>query len=176
MSDNGKVERFNYVLLRRIQRISQELGHRLDHWDQYLRKPLFALHAHTNTQWNASPFYLQYGIVPQLPAMSQIVNHLNGDSPPHDRLTELQKLQAHRSESARLYRNSMEKLTANRELYLKETSIGHGDLVMRKRINVESKLHPPWDGPFVIVSSTPDGTYRLAMANGYHIDTQVNQI
>jgi len=50
-----------------------------------------------------------------------------------------------------------------------------GDLVMRKRINVESKLHPPWDGPFVIVSSTPDGTYRLATANGYHIDTQVNQ-
>jgi len=46
---------------------------------------------------------------------------------------------------------------------------------MRKRINVESKLHPRWDGPFVIVSSTPDGTYHLATANGYHIKAQVNQ-
>ena len=47
---------------------------------------------------------------------------------------------------------------------------------MRKRINIESKLHPRWDGPFVVVSSTPDGTYHLATANGYHIKTQINQV
>ena len=72
--------------------------------------------------------------------------------------------------------DDLEKLAANHKLYLKETSIDRGDLVMWKRINVESKLHPPWDSPFVIVSSTPDGTYRLAMANGYHIEMQVNQV
>ena len=90
-------------------------------------------------------------------------------------MAELEKLQAHRAESAQFYRESIEKLAANREQYLKETAIGHGDLVMRKRINVESKLHPRWDGPFVIVSSTPDGTYHLATANGYHIKMQANQ-
>ena len=62
-----------------------------------------------------------------------------------------------------------------RDQYLRETALGRGDLVMRKRINVESKLHPRWDGPFVIVSSTPDGTYHLATANGYHIKMQANQ-
>ena len=138
---HGKVEQFNYELLHRIQRISQKLGHWLDQWGKYLRKPLFALHAHKNTQWKASPFYLQYGIVPWLPATSQIVNHLTDDNP-RDRLAELEKLQTHRSKSAQLYRKSLEKLAANREQYLKETSIGRSDLVMRKRINVESKLHP----------------------------------
>jgi len=109
---------------------------------------------------------LQYGIVPRLPATARIVNHLTDDSSPNDRLAELEKLQKHRSESAQLYRKSLEKLAANRDQYLKETTIGRGDLVMRKRINVESKLHPRWDGPFVIVSSTPEGTYHLATANG----------
>jgi len=172
---NGKVERFNYELLRRIQRISQEPGHQLDHWDRYIRKALFAFHAHTNSRWKASSFYLQYGIAPRLPATSQIVNHLTVSSTPNDRLAELEKLQAHRAESAQFYRESIERLAANREQYLKETAIGRGDLVMRKRINVESKLHPRWDGPFVIVSSTPDGTYHLATANGYHIKAQANQ-
>ena len=37
------------------------------------------------------------------------------------------------------------------------------------------KTPPQWNGPFVVVSSTPNGTYYLPTANSYHIKTQVNQ-
>ena len=112
------MERFNYELLRRIQRISQEPGHQLDHWDRYLRKALFAFHAHTNSRWKASPFYLQYGIVPRLPATSQIVNDLTEDTSPHDRLAELEKLQKHQAESAQFCLKSIEKLVKSHDQYL----------------------------------------------------------
>jgi hypothetical protein len=50
------------------------------------------------------------------------------------------------------------------------------DLVMRKPINRKSKLHPKWDGPFVVLESTAARVYQLATANGYTIWNLVNQI
>ena len=49
-----------------------------------------------------------------------------------------------------------------------------GDLIMRKSINRKSKLHPKWDGPFVVYDFTASDTYQLAMTNGYIIPNLVN--
>src|SRR5438045_8706207 len=38
----------------------------------------------------------------------------------------------------------------------------------------ESKLHPRWDGPFVVLNASDKGTYQLATANGYTIKNLVN--
>ena len=42
-----------------------------------------------------------------------------------------------------------------------------GDLVMRLPLSRKTKLHPKWDGPFVILDSTDKDVYQLATANGY---------
>jgi hypothetical protein len=42
-----------------------------------------------------------------------------------------------------------------------------GDLVMREPLNRRSKLHPRWDGPFVVLGATNKDVYQLATANGY---------
>ena len=50
-----------------------------------------------------------------------------------------------------------------------------GDLVMRKPLNRKSKLHPKWDGPFVILAATNRDTYQVATANGYVLQNLVNE-
>jgi len=69
---NGKVERLNYELLLRIQRICGEDGNKIEYWDRYIPRALFAFSAHKNMRWGATPFFLQYGVEPRLPTASQL--------------------------------------------------------------------------------------------------------
>jgi hypothetical protein len=41
-----------------------------------------------------------------------------------------------------------------------------GELVLQQLETRPSKLHPQWDGPFVIHSASPNGSYRLKTPNG----------
>ena len=59
------------------------------------------------------------------------------------------------------------------DMSLKEPIIA-GDLVMRNVPNPKSKLHPKWDGPFVVVDISDKNTYQLATANGYIIRNLIN--
>ena len=54
------------------------------------------------------------------------------------------------------------------------TPIIPGDLGMREVLNWKSKLHPCWDGPFVVLEVSDMDTYQLATANGYVIRNLVN--
>ena len=49
-----------------------------------------------------------------------------------------------------------------------------GDLIMRKVPSQKSKMHPPWDGPFVVLASSDKDVYQLATANGYIIRNLIN--
>jgi predicted secreted hydrolase len=51
-----------------------------------------------------------------------------------------------------------------------------GDLVMRSILNQKTKLHAKWDGPFVVLASTDNNTYQLSTANGYMIQSLVNDV
>jgi len=51
-----------------------------------------------------------------------------------------------------------------------------GDLVMRTPLNRKTKLHPKWDGPFVVLASTDTDVYQLATANGHILNNLVNQV
>ena len=50
-----------------------------------------------------------------------------------------------------------------------------GDLVMRKPLSRKSKIHPKWDGPFVVLAGTDTDVYQLATANGYIIKNLTNE-
>ena len=45
---------------------------------------------------------------------------------------------------------------------------------MRSPLNRKSKLHPGWDGPFVVLESSDKDTYQLATSNGHILENLVN--
>jgi len=45
---------------------------------------------------------------------------------------------------------------------------------MRAPFNRKTKLHPRWDGPFVIVDSSDKDVYQLSTANGHILENLVN--
>ena len=85
-----------------------------------------------------------------------------------DRRNRVQDLDKHRTEAAYRYRTALKKLAKNRDdtAFLNDP-IMPGDLIMREPLNRKSKLHPRWDGPFVILGATDKDVYQLATANGY---------
>ena len=168
---NGKVERLNHELIQRLQRTSVDGPHIREDWDLYLPQALLAFHAHKNQRLGCSPFYLQYGIEPILPHESMItspVTLIEREIAKHDRRTKVQNLDKYRTEAADRYRAAIEKLAQIRDdMAFMKDPIMAGDLVMRQPLNRQSKLHPKWDGPFIVLNSTDKDAYQLATANGY---------
>jgi transposase InsO family protein len=176
---NGKVERLNHELMQRLQRISAEDGHKRENWDDYLRQAVFAFHAHVNRRTGQSPFFLQYGVEPTLPSTTSDVNapitHIELEEAAQHRREHVQNLSRFRTEAAEKYLASLERLVQSRD----DSADLHdpillGDLVMRSPINRKSKLHPRWDGPFVVLDSTDKDVYQLGTANGYILENLVN--
>ena len=175
---NGKVERLNHELIQRLQRITAEEGNRRKDWDVHLRQALFAFHAHTNRRQGATPFFLQYGVEPMLPTTSVAVTpitRLERAEASETRKQYVQDLQQHRTEAAEKYKAALEKpVSTQDDSTFVQTPIIPGDLVMRRPINRKSKLHPKWDGPFIVLASTDTDVYQLGTANGYTIQNLVN--
>src|SRR4030095_617368 len=139
---NGKVECLNHELIQRLQKMT--VDDRVN-WDLYLRKALFAFHAHTNSRLGCFPFFLQYGVDPVLPSSATIqqeapLSEVELENARVARKTYVQNLQKYRTEAADKYRAGLERLGARREEYFK-APISHGDLVMRS-IEQETKLPP----------------------------------
>ena len=176
---NGKVERLNYELTRHLQCISAEKGNDRSDWDLYLRQALFAFHAHKNRRLGATPFYLQYGVEPVLPSTSipnTPVTQVELAEAAEYRRHHVQDLSKHRTDAAKKYHTSLERLAKSTDdNSYSATPIIFGDLVMRASLNRKSKLHPRWDGPFVVLDSSEKDVYQLATANGHVLENLVNR-
>ncbi|HTS08815.1 MAG TPA: reverse transcriptase domain-containing protein [Candidatus Eisenbacteria bacterium] len=173
---NGKVERLNYELLQRIQRISHEPENKIDCWDLYIQQALFAFAVHTNTRTGMSPFKLQYGVEPRLPtAEAGSATRLEKAITIGDR-QRIRNIRKYRTVAAERYNAAMQCLADARDdtAFLTDP-LRPGDLVMRSPINRKSKLHPQWDGPFVVLEVTDKDAVQLASANGYVINNLVNK-
>ena len=174
---NGKVERFNSEIVRRLQRIGQEDGDR--EWDDNLDRAVFAYQAHHNRRLGASPFYLAYGVEPTLPSKSTPsltvpISPIELEDIHHHRRDHIQNLGQYRTEAAEKYREAYKKLADARDDQYLTSGISAGDLVMRKPINLKNKLWPKWDGPFVVLEYTDKDTYQLGSSNGYVVRNLVN--
>jgi hypothetical protein len=85
-----------------------------------------------------------------------------------DQQNRVKDLDKHRTKATDRYRTALEKLAKNRdETAFLNNPIMPSDLVMRELLNHKSKLHPRWDGPFIILGATDKDVYQLATANGY---------
>jgi hypothetical protein len=174
---NGKVERLNYELIQRLQRISAEEGNDIKNWDLYLRQALFAFHAHTNQRLGATPFYLQFGVEPVLPSTdltNAALTRVDLAEALEHRRKHVQDLSKYRTEAAKKYQAALERLANSRDDLYPARPIIIGDLVMREALNRKTKLHPPWDGPFVVLDSSDKDVYQLGTANGHVLENLVN--
>ncbi|KAI7937758.1 hypothetical protein MJO29_015073 [Puccinia striiformis f. sp. tritici] len=55
-----------------------------------------------------------------------------------------------------------------------ERDLKIGSTVLRHYKQHPSKLHPKWDGPFIIYHSNPNGSYKLRAPNGHPLKGPVN--
>jgi hypothetical protein len=87
----------------------------------------------------------------------------------------VQDLSKHRTDAAKKYHAALERLAKSRDnsAYF-TTPIISGDLVMRAPLNRKTKMHPNWDGPFVVLDSSDKDYYQLATANGHILENLVN--
>ena len=174
---NGKVERLNHELIQRLQRISAEEGNDRQDWDLYLRQALFAFHAHINQRLGSSPFFLQFGVEPVLPSTTVVnapLTRVELAEAAEYRREHVQDLSKYRVDAAKKYQAALERLAKSRDDSYPASPIILGDLVMRSPLNRKSKLHPGWDGPFVVLESSDKDTYQLATSNGHILENLVN--
>src|SRR5579859_5085130 len=93
----------------------------------------------------------------------------------HNRHTYIQDLLKHRTDAGKKYCEALERLALSRdEAAFANDPIMPGDLVMRSLLTCKSKLHPQWEGPFVVIDSTEQNVYQLATASGYKWQHLVN--
>lgn len=63
--------------------------------------------------------------------------------------------------------------SATEESYT-ERDLRPGDRVLRSFEGRPSKLHPKWDGPFIIRDAYPNGTFSLMTSNGHVLKANIN--
>ena len=121
---------------------------------------------------------MQYGVEPILPHTSIVTapsTQQEREIAKQDRRTKVKDLDKHRTEAAERYRTALEKLAKDRDSQaFVNDPIMPGDLVMREPLNRKLKLHPRWDGPFIILVSTDKNVYQPATANRYRLPNLVN--
>lgn len=89
------------------------------------------------------------------------------------RLEHVQDLAQFRQEANVRAESRMEKEAGQRDERYRETGLGIGDLVKRRH-EAGTKLHPRWDGPFIVRDVTDKNTYQLQTRNGYVLKNLYN--
>jgi hypothetical protein len=127
-----------------------------------------------------SPFKLQYGIEPRLPSTAALskapISPLERAITIDERKKCVKDLSQYRAIAANRYHKAIAKLASQQDdtVFIRD-HIQRGDLVMRSPINRLSKLHPVWEGPFVVLDCTDSDTYQLASANSYILRNLTNK-
>lgn len=63
---------------------------------------------------------------------------------------------------------------SNTDNVVTERRLRIGNLVLQKFDGRPKKLHPQWDGPFVVKEATPQGVYTLMTSNGHVLCMKYN--
>jgi hypothetical protein len=133
---------------------------------------LLGYRAHHNSRHSRSPFFLTHGL--QLRLLGEhpfdVLQRTPTDAEigevQYKRQEHIQNLEQHRDDANSRALKRLWDLADQRENSYHERALGIGDLVLR-RSEAPSKLHPHWDGPFIIHDLAANNTYQLSTRNGY---------
>jgi hypothetical protein len=110
-------------------------GNYIKDWNLYLRQTLFAFAAHKNERLNATPFFLQYDVESILPSTSLTANTISRvdlAEATESHRQHVQDLSKYRSEAAKKYQITLERIASDRDDSYFKSPIILGDLVMRE--------------------------------------------
>ncbi|TFY51095.1 hypothetical protein EVJ58_g10743 [Rhodofomes roseus] len=174
---NGRLEKFNHLLGQILARFTAP--DRQDEWDDFLPDALLAYRAHVSRSHGRSPFFLTFGREPRLPheptldTLRRPPTDAEIEMLQHRRVEHIQNLERMRTEANARALGRLENEANRREGTYRERGFGIGDLVLR-RSESPTKLHPRWDGPFIVHDLTDRNTYQLRTRNGYILRTLYN--
>lgn len=171
---NGLVERFHGTLMNALRKACSPYNQNL--WDECLNNALFGYRVSFSSSMKCSPYFMVYGTDVRLPSDNLMMEPLdenieliylqrNLDIRKHGNTR--QKLIDELNERTRLRYNNTDDSFTERRLRI-------GDLVLQKFDGRPTKLHPQWDGPFVIKEATPEGVYTLMTSNGHVLRMKYN--
>jgi hypothetical protein len=162
---NGLVERFHGTLVNALRKYC--IPDKQSKWDLYLSLALFGYQTSKTAGLERSPFYMCYGVKPTVAVTYQQDRRESTSRRSKnfnkERMEQLQKI----NQKATMQSAKNEKVYHKRNLQ-------PGELVLRKFENCPSKLHPQWDGPFVIHSANSNGSFRLQSPNGHILKFTTN--
>jgi hypothetical protein len=154
---NGLVKRFHGTLIGGLRKMCGP--DKQAEWDLYLPLAVFGYRTLKTAGLERSPFYMCYGVEPTVAVTHQKdrTKSRNQQSPKFN--------QERKAQIAKINEKAIIRLAKHEQQYF-ERALTPGKLVLRQLEMRPSKLHPQWDGPFVIHSVNPNGSYRLKTPNG----------
>ena len=178
---NGQVEITNKAILQGIKKRLQEAT---TNWVDELPNVLWGHRTTPRTTTGFSPFRLAYGTEAVLP-IEISMNSPRVEDFSQDKSEEGLKLHNDLIEESR--DNAQMKVAQYQkrvaQYYNSKVKIRNfveGDLVLREAASSmpakQSKLSPPWEGPYVITKVVRPGTYRLSSLNGAQVPNTWNAI
>lgn len=159
---NGHLEKFNDTCVQMLAHYTAP--NRQDEWDKYLPDTFLTHNAHINCSIKHSPIYMLCGHEPHLP--HDTIYNIICLPPTNNEIEALQKCRleyVHDLEKFRKDANAeghelLECIVKEWEQGYLERGLAIGDLVKRQNEH-QSKLHPHWDGPFIIRDILDKNTY-----------------
>lgn len=175
---NGLVERFHGKLRGSLKKLCSPYDQNL--WDEHLNNAVFAYRCSHSQTLKASPFFMACGTNVRLPSDSAHFVRLweeteeNIDIVYQQRYETVRKLQQQRGDIIRNLNERAEERGKRTDGSYNKRGLKIGDTVLRRFEGRPTKLHPKWDGPFVIADCEGKGVYTLRMANGHVLRMNVN--
>jgi hypothetical protein len=154
---NGLVERFHSTLIGSLRKLC--VPNKQLEWDLYLPLAVFGYRTSKTAGLERSLFYMCYGVEPKV-----AITHQQDRTESRNQRSRSFNLER-KAQIARINNKAAIRLAKHEDRYF-ERALRPGELVLRQLEGRPSKLHPRWDGPFIIHSSNPNGSYRLKTPNG----------
>jgi predicted aspartyl protease len=162
---NGKVESFNGTLGRMLAKSVKGARRK---WDEFLDESLLNCRVRKHRVTGFSPFYLVYGVEPQLPGDTTkpfVLNEYIEEDMVEVRARLLESLGADRQAAVERTRMSQDKAKLVYDRFVKDNPLNVGEWVLLRR-EARLKFMTKWLGPYKVVQSSQFGVYQLAEPNG----------
>ncbi len=173
---NGKVENANGSLIKIISKATKSAKHK---WDEFIDEALFIIRTRKHNITGHSPFYLMYGVQPQMPGDSTKPFCLN-ERDPKDvaeiRARMFEEFGEIRAAAAERSKLSADEVKLRYDKLIKEDPLKVGEWVLlHKPYVIKEKFKPNWMGPYELIESTPSGVYKLRDPTGKILDSLIHR-
>jgi transposase InsO family protein len=158
---NGVCERFNSSM---CDSLASMCNHKRTDWDQQLSKLIFAYNTSRHTSTKLTPYEMMFGRLCKLPY--DLPKQTTTIIEPHQYVKQLQDYLEVAKQFAQLHiRNSQNRSKQHYDANRRHENYFVGDYAYVKRLGLNCKLTPKYDGPYQVIQQLNESTYRVQNPN-----------